>query len=47
MILAPVDLITDRFGITYTVTRTPFGADSVVYYALTGEDIVVARRPAR
>jgi len=44
---ALVDSITDRFGITYTVTRTPFGADSVVYYALTGEDIVVARRPAR
>ena len=25
--------ITDRFGITYTVTRTPLGANAVAYYA--------------
>ena len=25
--------ITDRFGITYTVTRTPLGANAAAYYA--------------
>jgi hypothetical protein len=43
VILALVDTITDRFGTTYPVTRTPFGADSVLYYVHAGEIVVVAR----
>lgn len=37
-----VDAITDKFGIAYTVTRTPLGANAMAYYAHTG-DILVAR----
>jgi len=36
VIVALVDSITDRFGITYTVTRTPLGANAVAYYAFAG-----------
>ena len=33
MLVGIVDSISDKFGITYTVTRTPLGTNAVVYYA--------------
>src|SRR5262245_43481438 len=42
VIVALVDSITDRFGIAYTVTRTPLGANAVAYYAHAGQ-VLVAR----
>jgi hypothetical protein len=41
-----VDTITDRFGVTYTVTRTPLGAGAVAYYVHAGE-VLVARAVLR
>jgi hypothetical protein len=36
MIVALVDSIVDRFGITYAVTCTPLGANATTYYAFSG-----------
>ena len=41
-----VDSITDRLGITYTVTRTPLGANAVAYYAFA-DGFPVARAVLR
>jgi len=41
-----VDSITDRLGITYTVTRTPLRANAVIYNAFAG-DVSVARAVLR
>jgi hypothetical protein len=41
-----VDAITDRFGIAYRVTRTPLGANTVVYHA-HARSVLVARAVLR
>jgi hypothetical protein len=41
-----MDSITDRFGITYSVTRTPLGANAVVYRAFA-DNVAVARAVLR
>ena len=41
-----MDSITDRFGVTYTVTRVPLGANAVAYYAFAG-GLPVARAVLR
>ena len=41
-----MDSFTDRLGITYTVTRTPLGANALIYYAFAG-DVSVARAVLR
>ena len=43
---APVDTITDRFGVSYTVTRTSLGPNATAYYAHAG-DATVARAVLR
>jgi hypothetical protein len=41
-----VDAITDRFGISYRVTRAPLGANTVVYHA-HARSVLVARAVLR
>jgi hypothetical protein len=38
-----MDVITDRFGVTYTVTRSPLQADATVIYCAHAGDEAVAR----
>jgi len=46
LLLALMDTIIDRFGITYTVTRTPLSANAVAYYAFA-DGFPVARAVLR
>lgn len=41
-----MDIIIDKFGITYTVTRAPLGANVVVYYVYA-DNFSVARAVLR